>query len=268
MRHSQRPLSYAVSTVLGLAAPALAALLLTSTTPSLAAGVPVQAAAAEPQTVLAPPTATPARPAVAPTRKPVVKVVAPRPVRSTTVAQPVARRTVAAAPQPTRTTAKATPKASATPTTTVSQTAQPWGTDDYPYRTAVGNPTDPWGFTERQCVSFAAWRLAQHGRAINNSDNWGSALTWDDTARRLGDTVTSTPRVGAIAQWNAGESSPYYSPGSATPNGQFVAGGYGHVAWVSMVYSDGSVLVEQYNLGDSRSYSVMRVKAPRYLLIG
>jgi surface antigen len=191
-----------------------------------------------------------ARPAVAPTvrRTPVVRHVAP------TATAPV--RAAAPKPKP------------AVTTRPVSQTAQPSGTDDYPYRDAVGNPSDPWGFTERQCVSFAAWRLAQHGRTISNSDNWGSALTWDDTARRLGDTVTRTARVGAIAQWNADESSPYYGPGSATANGTFVAGGYGHVGWVKAVYSDGSALVEQYNMGGNRSYSVMRVKAPRYLLIG
>jgi surface antigen len=40
------------------------------------------------------------------------------------------------------------------------------------------------------------------------------------------------------------------------------------VGWVKQVYADGSALVEQYNMGGDRSYSVMRVKAPRYLLIG
>ena len=33
------------------------------------------------------------------------------------------------------------------------------------------------------------------------------------------------------------------------------------------VYSDGSVKVEQYNVGGNRAYSVMRVKAPRYIYI-
>jgi len=35
---------------------------------------------------------------------------------------------------------------------------------------------------------------------------------------------------------------------------------------VKAVYADGSALVEQYNLSGDRAYSVMRVKAPRYLL--
>src|SRR5262249_7198319 len=147
-----------------------------------------------------------------------------------------------------------------------SQTAQPWGTDDYPYRSQSDfYAVDKWGFTERQCVSFAAWRLSQHGHTINNSDNWGSAYSWDDTARRLGYTVTTTAHVGAVAQWNADEGGAYYGKGSATPNGTFTAGGYGHVGYVKYVYSDGSALVEQYNMGGNRAYSVMRVKAPRYI---
>ena len=261
MRHPQRQLSYAASTVLGLTAPVLAAVLLTTSGASTAAPAfsPAPAAAATAESVphgpglvrlvSHPATAAPVRPVA----RPAVRRTAVKPVVR------VATRRVATAPKTV---------ATRTRTSTVSLTAQPRGTDDYPYRTAVGNPTDKWGFTERQCVSFAAWRLAQHGRTINNSDNWGSAFTWDDAARRLGDTVTRTAHVGAVAQWNAGESSPYYAPGSAKPNGTFAAGGYGHVGWVKLVYADGSALVEQYNMGNSRSYSVMRVKAPRYLLIG
>ena len=240
-------------------------MVLTTTTPSLAATPPAPAAlnaadALAPHAAAAPHASkaaaprkvvTHAKPAVAPRK---VTVTAPAPHR------------VFSSPAPRRTTT--THRTSTSSTSSTSQTAQPWGTDDYPYKNAVGNPTDQWGFTERQCVSFAAWRLAQHGHAINNSDNWGSAYNWDDTARRLGDTVTSVARVGEIAQWNANESSPYYGPGSATANGSFIAGGYGHVAYVKYVYADGSALVEQYNMNDSRSYSVMRVKAPRYLVIG
>jgi surface antigen len=262
VRHGNRHLPKAVSTVLGLAAPALAAVLLTSTTPGLAAVTTAPPAASEAS--LHVPTFVPAThaPVVhAPAAKPVVKAVpthaaAPTAHRSTRTAPTAVRRTTTT----TRTTTASKP---------VSQTSQPWGVDDYPYRSQSDfYATDKWGFTERQCVSFAAWRLAQHGHAISNNDNWGSALTWDDTARRLGFTVTTRAHVGAVAQWNADESSPYYSKGSASPNGHFTAGGYGHVGWVKQVYADGSALVEQYNMGGDRSYSVMRVKAPRYLLIG
>ena len=138
--------------------------------------------------------------------------------------------------------------------------------DDYPYRTDTTQSSDPWGFTKRQCVSFAAWELKQHGTEIKNStQRWGSALNWDDAARRLGKRITTVPKVGAIAQWNANERSAYYPAGGGT--GTIQAGSYGHVAYVTAVYGDGSVRIEQYNMSGNRSFSVMRVKAPRYLYI-
>ena len=137
--------------------------------------------------------------------------------------------------------------------------------DDYPYRGDTTNRADRWGFTTRQCVSFAAWRLAQRNHPISNSGNtWGSAYHWDETARAKGVTVSSRAKVGAVAQWNAGERSAYYASGGV---GTMTAGSYGHVAYVKWVYSDGSVLVEQYNMGGNRSYSQMHVKAPRYLYL-
>lgn len=140
--------------------------------------------------------------------------------------------------------------------------------DDYPYRADTTQSADRWGFTKRQCVSFAAWRLAQHSHTISNSrQRWGSAYHWDETARALGDLVSRTPQVGTIAQWNAYESSPYYGGGSTTTNGTMRAGGYGHVAYVTRVWADRSVSVEQYNLNGARSYSSVHVKAPRYLYV-
>jgi surface antigen len=141
--------------------------------------------------------------------------------------------------------------------------------DDYPYRAYTSNASDRWGFTVRQCVSFVAWREAQAGRPLNNAtQHWGSALNWDNTARARGVWISTRPRVGAIAHWNAGERSAWYANGSSVPNGSVTAGGYGHVAWVRAVYADGSALIEQYNMFSNRSYSTMRVKAPRYLYYG
>jgi surface antigen len=141
--------------------------------------------------------------------------------------------------------------------------------DDYPYRTATSNAADRWGFTVRQCVSFVAWREAQAGRPMSNAtQHWGSALTWDNTARARGVWISSRPRVGAIAQWNENERSAWYANGSSVANGWIQAGPYGHVAWVKAVYADGSALIEQYNMSGNRSYSTMRVKAPRYLYYG
>lgn len=136
--------------------------------------------------------------------------------------------------------------------------------DDYPYRGDQIQRSDRWGFTTRQCVSFVAWRLAQRGHPISNAQGWGGAYRWDNVAysRHVG--ISSRPKVGAVAQWNPYERSAYYSSAGI---GTFQAGGYGHVAFVSAVYSDGSVRVEQYNVAGTRSYSVMRVKAPRYLYL-
>ena len=146
--------------------------------------------------------------------------------------------------------------------------ARPATPDSYPYAGDTSGGSDPWGFTKRQCVSYVAWRLAQVGRPLDNGhQGWGSALDWDDTAARLGYGISTRPRVGAVAQWNAGEHSAYWSGASSSSDGTFVAGEVGHVAWVTAVYSDGSVLVAQYNGTGDRSYSTMRVKAPRYLLL-
>jgi surface antigen len=137
--------------------------------------------------------------------------------------------------------------------------------DAYPYRTSQTDAHDAWGFTQRQCVSYAAWRLAEAGHAISNDrDGWGSASGWDDTARRLGLVVDATPTVGAIAHWDAGESSTAWV-GSA--RGTFTAGGYGHVGYVTQVFADGSVQVAQYNATGNRAFSTMRLSAPRFLHI-
>lgn len=142
----------------------------------------------------------------------------------------------------------------------------PTPADRYPYADDTTGSNDPWGFSKRQCVSYIAWRSAQAGQVLDNDrDGWGSALTWDDTARRLGRPVSSTPSVGAVAQWDAQERGAYWSPGSTTANGYFQAGPMGHVAWVTRVYSDGSVQVSQYNGTGTRTFSTMRVRAPRYL---
>jgi surface antigen len=140
--------------------------------------------------------------------------------------------------------------------------------DDYPWRTDTTRTADSWGFTKRQCVSFVAWRMAQRKHPLSNArQRWGSALTWDDTARRLGYGIGTRPVPGSIAHWNAGERAALWANGSRTANGWLTAGPYGHVGYVQGVYPDGSVSVAQYNLNGNRAYSTMRVKAPRYLYV-
>ena len=141
--------------------------------------------------------------------------------------------------------------------------------DDYPWRTDTTQSADPWGFTKRQCVSFVAWRLAQRGKTVNNAtQQWGHAASWDDASRRLRVGIGARPVVGAVAHWNAWEASTFYGAGSTLPNGVMRAGGYGHVGYVQGVHSDGSAVVSQYNMSGNRAYSLVRVKAPRYLYVG
>lgn len=140
--------------------------------------------------------------------------------------------------------------------------------DDYPWKHDTTRTADRWGFTKRQCVSFVAWRMAQRGHPLNNAtQKWGSALSWDEAARRLGYGIGTKPVPGSIAHWNAYERSSFYSAGSSSANGTMTAGGWGHVGYVQGVYSDGSVSVAQYNVNGSRAYSTMRVRAPRYLYV-
>ena len=141
--------------------------------------------------------------------------------------------------------------------------------DDYPFRVDQTWSSDPYGFTKRQCVSFVAWRAAQRGHEISNlREGWGNAADWDNAARRLGVGIGGRPVVGAVAHWNPGESSPVYSTRNAQLTGHMRAGAQGHVGYVEKVYADGSVVLTHYNGDGRRSFSLERVRAPRYLYVG
>lgn len=141
--------------------------------------------------------------------------------------------------------------------------------DDYPWRTDASRSSDPYGFTKRQCVSFVAWRTAQRGHVLHNpGQRWGNAEDWDNAARRLRVGIGPRAVVGAVAHWNEAESSPLYSTRTAQHAGRMRAGAYGHVAYVEQVHADGSVTISHYNGDGRRTYSVARVRAPRYLYVG
>lgn len=74
------------------------------------------------------------------------------------------------------------------------------------------------------CTWYVYERRAQLGRPIGSF--WGNAATWASYARAAGYPVNNTPAVGAIMQ-----------------NG----GGYGHVAIVESVNSDGSITISEMN---------------------
>lgn len=93
---------------------------------------------------------------------------------------------------------------------------------------------DSWGMYNRECVSYAAWKVYQ---AYGNMPYWGgkgNANQWDDNAARIGIPYGSTPKVKSVAVWNTGR--------------------YGHVAWVEKVNSDGTFDVSEYNRGGDGLY--------------
>ncbi len=127
--------------------------------------------------------------------------------------------------------------------------------DDYPaaWRDApISSVFDSWGYPNRQCTSFVAWRLSTRNGA-RLAITAGDAGTWDEALAPYY-RVDAVPAVGAVAHWNPNESS-----------GGLTAGPVGHVGWVQAVHPDGSVTVEQYNPGSDGRYVQYRTRAGRYI---
>ena len=152
--------------------------------------------------------------------------------------------------------------------------------DAYPWAGERGPAFDPWGFVARQCTSYVAWYLNAHGvpfglrtRGPAGEGLFTSASDRDRAARTAGFAVRSTPAVGSIAQWDAGESSPP-PPSPSSPDDvdaaryrTVQARGFGHVAVVQQVLDDGAVVISEYNGADG-TFRVLVTRAPRYLYIG
>lgn len=115
----------------------------------------------------------------------------------------------------------------------VDKSGYPWG-GVQPFPNAF---VDPWGMYKRQCVSYTAWKVASSGRYMPYWGGRGNANQWDDNARAMGIPVDGNPRPGDVAQSDAGP--------------------YGHVMYVEAVYSDGRILVSQYNFAVRGEYSEM-----------
>lgn len=153
----------------------------------------------------------------------------------------------------------------------------------YPWSGPVPTAVDPWGFTQGQCTSYVAWWLNTHGvpfarqtRGPAGTAHFGDAASWDAAARKAGFVVTATPRVGSVAQWHAGETSPVSADpadasgasGSASARGaQLVAGEHGHVAVVVAVGRHDDVATVGYD-GATHVFERLTTRAPRYLQIG
>ncbi len=109
--------------------------------------------------------------------------------------------------------------------------------DDYP--AALKNAPkdsfyDQWGFSNRNCTSFVAWRLASRdGYTITIS---GDAKAWLGKGHDIGVNEDTTPTPGSVA-WRA----------TSDPNDR------GHVAWVDAVVGD-QVEIEDYNHHNDGNY--------------
>ena len=108
------------------------------------------------------------------------------------------------------------------------------GYPTYLYSARKDSLVDPWGMYNRECVSYAAWKVNQ---AYGNMPYWGgrgNANQWDDNARAAGIPTGSTPKAKSVAVWHIGY--------------------YGHVAWVESVNSDGTFNLSEMNRNSDGEY--------------
>lgn len=99
----------------------------------------------------------------------------------------------------------------------------------------LDSTSDDWGMFNRECVSYAAFRVASSGRHMPYWGGVGNASQWPGNARAAGIEVGGSPRRGDIAIWPVGF--------------------YGHAMYVESVNSDGSIIISEYNYDWTGRYS-------------
>jgi surface antigen len=87
----------------------------------------------------------------------------------------------------------------------------------------------------RECVSYAAWYVANSGRRMPYWGGNGNANQWPSNARAAGILVDGRPRVGDVAIYTGGY--------------------YGHAMVVQQIKGD-TVIVGSFNADNSGHYSV------------
>lgn len=110
---------------------------------------------------------------------------------------------------------------------------------------------DTWGMYNRECVSYVAWKVASTGKFMPGWGNIGigNAYQWINNSR-YGTPINGpipidkNPTVGSVAVWDSGDGLSFL----------------GHVAYVEVVNSDGSIEVSQYNFTPGQ-FSRMHVSA-------
>lgn len=115
--------------------------------------------------------------------------------------------------------------------------------DDYPWPDALSRPQggglSPLRYYYRECVDFVAWRLNRDVGSTAEPFRWtwanlaqGSAYSWKNAWEAKNWPTGTTPSVGAVAWFPGGN----------------------HVAYVSAVLDDGSVVLEEYNYSVNNGY--------------
>lgn len=139
------------------------------------------------------------------------------------------------------------PTPASTPTPTASPKPTPTPTPATAARDCGGYPAllcdaprdslvDPWGMYNRECVSYAAYKVSLR-RTMPNWGGHGNAFQWPGNARAAGIAVDSTPRVGDVA---------------------ILTTGFGHAMYVEAV--NGSyITVSQFNYNNTGEFSRLAV---------
>lgn len=113
------------------------------------------------------------------------------------------------------------------------------GYPNYLYAAAQDSLVDPWGMYNRECVSYAAWKVYQTYGHMPYWGGHGNANQWPASAQADGIPTGGAPKAGAVAI--------------------SMAGYYGHAMWVEAVYSNGYIRVSQMNYDLAGHYSEMTI---------
>lgn len=117
------------------------------------------------------------------------------------------------------------------------------GGDGYPYCGYQDSYADPWGLYNRECVSYAAWKISEvYGRRVQHFNGAGNAYQWPNSA------------AGAWRVYDP-------QPGDAVvlPIVYGLAP-VGHLMVVEGPVSNGWVPVSQYNFYGTGEYSTMNIR--------
>ncbi|MFZ1483937.1 MAG: CHAP domain-containing protein [Candidatus Saccharimonadales bacterium] len=105
---------------------------------------------------------------------------------------------------------------------------------------------DSWGMYNRECVSYAAWKVHQAYGTMPYWGGIGNANQWVRNAKRTGIPTSTAPKVGSVAI--------------------SMAGYYGHAMWVEAVEGN-MIYISQYNYDLNGRYSEMWVDGRNFTYI-